>query len=109
MSKQTVEIQENKSSPGGYAELDLSLNVKIWNAAKSAFTKLRNSGTAEREIVIPDKDITIAGTDDVAASQYNPAITSGDNPNRRIALKTVGNFIYWKFIDEADTKYRPFG
>lgn len=57
---------DNKDKSGGYPGL-IGQAVKIWNSAKSFYSTLSFTGTANRSHVLPDKPGTIAMTSDIPA------------------------------------------
>lgn len=68
--QEQVDLKEDKSDKdtvNGYVGLD-SWKIKFRNLANTFTSFFQNAATAARTYTFPDKDITVAGTDDVATA-----------------------------------------
>lgn len=63
----TPENAANKGASGGYVGLT-GMAINFWNSARTFMSSLTNANTAARTYILPDKDGTVAMTNDTLAA-----------------------------------------
>jgi len=70
-----AELQVNKDASDGYVGKTLE-KINIWNAARTFLSSIVSLATAARTRTFPDKDMTVAGLDDITGGTVAASFTT---------------------------------
>jgi hypothetical protein len=111
----TAEDSANKDASGGYVGLTLRA-INFWNALGTFLSSFTNANTAARTYAFPDKDGTVAMTNDIAgrhavfisAAGMVPSVTGGCQALTAIASAANQPDIVTLNFDTATQEYAQF-